>query len=61
MAQIVKCIAGVGIKEERNKTVTTLHNMFSKHVFEVLADLLTEKLQAQSYARSYQSDFIHES
>lgn len=40
MDEIVRCIAGARIEEERNEKLTTLLNIFSKHGVDVLADLL---------------------
>lgn len=37
-------IARVGIEEERNKSVVTFLNMYSKHDLEIPAELVDERL-----------------
>lgn len=45
LAEIVWRVSGEGREEEMNENEKNVLIMISKHVFEVLADLLEERLQ----------------
>lgn len=56
--ETVSCLSIERIEKERNENVTTLLKMFLRLVDEVLADLMTERLQDQGCAPFLRSVYL---